>query len=69
MSSNLVLHSKLQELWSKLTDQQQCARDELSRREQSQGTFHDVRKMNKLRIEIDRLEQQILRVESQLERV
>ncbi len=43
----------------KLTDQLTAKQLELERRENSQGTSHDVRKMNRLRDEIASLERRI----------
>lgn len=47
----------------KLTDTLTRKQDELILRETSCGTYHDVRKMNKLRTEIASLERRIIRAE------
>ena len=43
------------------------AQDELARREQSCGTYHDVRKMTKLREEIRFCERRLTTVENMME--
>lgn len=47
----------------RLVDRLVAAQDELARRETSGGTYHDVSKMNKLRLEIAKLEKRIAQAE------
>ena len=54
-----VIGTAIEKLWAQLIPK----RDELHRRETSQGTSHDVAKMNRLREEIAGLERRIERAE------